>query len=130
MSGSNPCGALIQLRKYPLLIGLVFALFLKNVGHHIWPSNWNFYTIERFAWTPLDVSLSMAFVGVMSVIVQGELPWVVIPKLGPLSCAYFDVIGTIVVSIGVATAGGSATPYFWCSVSSLGGLADVSVNSI
>ena len=79
MSRSSPWGALTQLRKYPLLIGLVFAVFLNNIGHHIWPSNWNFYTIEKFAWTPLDVGLSMAFVGVMSVIVQGRLLRVVIP---------------------------------------------------
>ena len=37
MSRSSPWGALTQLRKYPLLIGLVFAVFLNNIGHHIWP---------------------------------------------------------------------------------------------
>ena len=130
MSRSSPWGALTQLRKYPLLIGLVFAVFLNNIGHHIWPSNWNFYTIEKFAWTPLDVGLSMAFVGVMPVIVQGGLLRVVIPKFGPGRCAYFGVTATIVAFIGVATAGSSAALYFWCGVSSLGGLAGPSVNSI
>ena len=130
MSRSSPWGALTQLRKYPLLIGLVFAVFLNNIGHHIWPSNWNFYTIEKFAWTPLDVGLSMAFVGVMSVIVQGGLLRVVIPKFGPVRCAYFGVTATIVAFIGVATAGSSAALYFWCGGSSLGGLAGPSVNSI
>ena len=42
MSRSSPWGALTQLRKYPLLIGLVFAVFLNKIGHHIWPPNWNF----------------------------------------------------------------------------------------
>jgi DHA1 family tetracycline resistance protein-like MFS transporter len=72
----------------------------------------------------------MAFVGVMSVIVQGGLLRVVIPKFGPVRCAYFGVTATIVAFIGVATAGSSAELYFWCGVSSLGGLAGPSVNSI
>lgn len=127
---ASPWGGLTQLRKYPLLIGLVIAVFLNNIGHHIWPSNWNFYTIEKFAWTPLDVGLSMAFVGVMSVIVQGGLLRIVIPKFGPVRCAYFGVTATILAFVGVATAGSSAALYFWCGVSSLGGLAGPSVNSI
>ena len=127
---ANPWGALTQLSKYPLLIGLVIAVFLNNIGYHIWPSNWNFYTIETFAWTPLDVGLSMAFVGVMSVIVQGGLLRIVIPKFGPVRCAYFGITATIVAFVGVATAGSSAALFFWCGMSSLGGLAAPSVNSI
>ena len=127
---ASPWGALTQLSKYPLLIGLVIAVFLNNFGYHIWPSNWNFYTIETFAWTPLDVGLSMAFVGVMSVIVQGGLLRIVIPKFGPVRCAYFGITATIVAFVGVATAGSSAALFFWCGMSSLGGLAAPSVNSI
>ena len=130
ISRASPWGSLAQLGKYPLLIGLIFAVFLNNIGHHIWPSNWNFYTIEKFAWTPLDVGFSMAFVGVMSVIVQGWLLRIVIPKFGPVRCAYFGVTATIAAFVGVATAGSSAALYFWCGVSSLGGLAGPSVNSI
>ena len=127
---ASPWGALTQLSKYPLLIGLVIAVFLNNIGYHIWPSNWNFYAIETFAWTPLDVGLSMAFVGVMSVIVQGGLLRIVIPKFGPVRCAYFGITATIVAFVGVATAGSSAALFFWCGMSSLGGLAAPSVNSI
>ena len=130
LNRASPWGALTQLSKYPLLIGLVIAVFLNNIGYHIWPSNWNFYTIETFAWTPLDVGLSMAFVGVMSVIVQGGLLRIVIPKFGPVRCAYFGITATIVAFVGVATAGSSAALFFWCGMSSLGGLAAPSVNSI
>lgn len=130
ISRASPWGSLAQLGKYPLLIGLIFAVFLNNIGHHIWPSNWNFYTIEKFAWTPLDVGFSMAFVGVMSVIVQGWLLRIVIPKFGPVRCAYFGVTATVAAFVGVATAGSSAALYFWCGVSALGGLAGPSVNSI
>jgi DHA1 family tetracycline resistance protein-like MFS transporter len=127
---ASPWGALLQLKRYPMLVGLVCAMFLYNMGHHIWPANWSFYTIEKFAWTPLDVGLSMAFVGVMSVIVQGWLLRIVIPRFGPSRCAYFGVSATITAFIGVATAGSSAALYFWCALSAFGGLAGPSVNSI
>lgn len=130
ISRASPWGSLKQLGKYPLLVGLIFAVFLNNIGHHIWPSNWNFYTIEKFAWTPLDVGLSMAFVGIMSVIVQGWLLRIVIPRFGPVRCAYFGVTATVTAFVGVATAGSGTALYFWCGVSSLGGLAGPSVNSI
>ena len=72
----------------------------------------------------------MAFVGVMSVIVQGGLLRIVIPKFGPVRCAYFGVTTTIAAFIGVATAGSAQALYFWYGVSSLGGLAGPSINSI
>ncbi len=130
LSRASPWGSLSQLRKYPLLIGLIAAVFLNQVGHHIWPSNWNFYTIERFAWTPFDVGISMAFVGVMSVLVQGGLLRIVIPRFGPVRCAYAGILATIAAYAGVASAGSSAALYFWCGVSALGGLAGPSINSI
>jgi DHA1 family tetracycline resistance protein-like MFS transporter len=78
----------------------------------------------------MDVGLSMAFVGVMSVAVQGGLLRIVIPKFGPVRCAYFGIVATIAAFAGVATAGSAWALYFWCGVSSLGGLAGPSVNSI
>ena len=113
---ASPWGSLSQLRKYPLLIGLILAVFLNNIGQHIWPANWNFYTIEKFAWTPIDVGLSMAFVGVMSVAVQGGLLRIVIPKFGPVRCAYLGIVATIAAFAGVAAfaaagaVGGTALP--------------------
>jgi DHA1 family tetracycline resistance protein-like MFS transporter len=45
-------------------------------------------------------------------------------------CAYFGVTATVVAFIGVATAGSAVALYFWCAVSSLGGLAGPSITSI
>ena len=64
----------------------------------------------------MDVGLSMAFVGVMSVAVQGGLLRIVIPKFGPVRCAYFGIVATAAAFIGVATAGSSWALYFWCGV--------------
>ena len=46
-------------------------MFIFNIGHHVYPANWNFYAIEKFRWTPIEVGLSMGFVGLLAAIVQG-----------------------------------------------------------
>jgi DHA1 family tetracycline resistance protein-like MFS transporter len=70
---SNPIGSLIQVFKYKQL-GLMFAAFflyyLAGMAIH---SSWNYFTQEKFDWTPKDVGFSLTVVGVFIIIVQGGL---------------------------------------------------------
>ncbi|MFT7654837.1 MAG: DHA1 family tetracycline resistance protein-like MFS transporter, partial [Candidatus Azotimanducaceae bacterium] len=68
---ANPLGMLMQLRKYPVLVGLVSVMFIFGIGHHVYPSNWNFYTIEKFGWTPWEIGVSMGIVGLLTAFTQG-----------------------------------------------------------
>jgi DHA1 family tetracycline resistance protein-like MFS transporter len=77
-----PGVSLLKLRRYPALTGLVFSLFLVYIGSHAVHSNWSFFTIERFGWTPGMIGISLAVVGLLVGIVQGGLTRVVNPKLG------------------------------------------------
>jgi len=79
---ANPVGTLMQIRKHPLVLGLLAALFLWQVAHQVMPSIWSFYTMYKFGWTEAVVGASLAFVGVIMVVGQGTLPRVVIPRLG------------------------------------------------
>jgi|TARA_B100000767_G_scaffold275391_1_gene312124 DHA1 family tetracycline resistance protein-like MFS transporter len=127
---ANPWGAIKQVGRYPLLIGLLGAVFLYNIGHHVYPSNWNFYTIEKFSWTPWDVGLSMAFVGVLSAIVQGGLIRIAIPKLGAVNCVYIGVFSAVIAYIGIGVSTTDAEIYFWIFVSALAGLGGPAITSI
>jgi DHA1 family tetracycline resistance protein-like MFS transporter len=40
---ANPLGALRQVKRYPILLGLIIGMFIFNIGHHVYPANWNFY---------------------------------------------------------------------------------------
>lgn len=127
---ANPWGALLQLRRYPMLLGLLLAIFIYALGHHAYSASWNFYTIEKFAWTPMDVGLSLAFVGVLSVIVQGGLLRVVIPRYGAVACAYAGYSAAILSFIGIALADSVLTLYLWLTLSALGGLVGPSVTGL
>ncbi len=127
---ANPLGMLLQVRRYPILLGLIIAMFIYNIGHHVYPSNWNFYTIEKFGWSPLDVGLSMGLVGVLMAINQGWLIRVVIPRWGAPKTAFVGFLAASVAYVGIAFAPNSIAVYLWCIVSAFAGLAGPAVAGI
>jgi DHA1 family tetracycline resistance protein-like MFS transporter len=79
---ANPLGALAQMRRYPLVLVTLAALFLWQLAHQVLPSTWAFYTISKFRWTEAQVGLSLAFVGLLMALSQGAFTRVLIPWLG------------------------------------------------
>lgn len=81
-TGLNPFLSLKKvLRPSPILI-LIGAYGLQMLSSQVHPSIWVLYTEHRFEWTPFHVGLSLAFVGLTAVIVQGYLARLLIPRLG------------------------------------------------
>ena len=122
ISRANPLGALARIKKYPILLGPVLCLLLYNIGHHVYPTNWNFYAMQKFAWTPIDIGISLGFVGILMAIVQGGLIRVVIPKLGAPRTAMLGFSASAAAYIGIAYAPNGFVLYLWCGVSALSGL--------
>ena len=127
---ANPVGALLQIRKYPILLGLLLTVFIYNIGHHVYPTNWNFYTMAKFEWTPFDVGLSMGLVGLLMAFVQGYLIRLVIPRFGAPRTALFGFFAAATAYIGIAFAPNSFAVYMWCGVSALAGFVMPAVQSI
>ncbi len=127
---ANPVGAFLQIRRYPVLGGLIAAVFLYNLGHHVYPANWSFYTIEKFDWTPRYVGLSMGFVGILMAIVQGGLIRIVIPKIGAPRAALLGFASAAMAYIGIGLAPNGMTVYFWCFVSALSGFVMPSIQTL
>ncbi len=85
---ANPIGSLKQLKKYPLVMGLLGSFVLLFIASHAVQSNWVYYTVYRFQWTEKEVGLSLTFVGVVIAIVQGGLMRFIMPKLGQYNAIY------------------------------------------
>jgi len=93
-----PGVSLWNLKKYPALTGLVVAMFLVYLGSHAVQSNWSFFTIERFKWSPGMIGISLAVVGLLVGAVQAGLTRIVNPKLGNEKSIY---IGLGLYAIGM-----------------------------
>ena len=79
---ANPMGSLRQLNKYPGVAGLIFSLVLIYIAAHAVQSNWSFFNIEKFGWTPKMIGISLAVVGLLIAAVQGGLVRIINPKIG------------------------------------------------
>lgn len=88
---ANPIGSLKQLRKYPIISGLVASLICIYLSNYATQSTWTFFTMEKFGWSEMIVGLSLAMVGLSVAIVQGGLIRVINPKLGPVKSVYFGL---------------------------------------
>ena len=99
-SRANCFSSLVNLKRYPVILGLVASLTLVYVSAHAVQSNWVYYVKEKFHWTPLMVGVSLA-VG------QGGLIRIIIPKLGNARTVYvglaFSALGFVLYALATET---------------------------
>ena len=81
-SKANPLGALTLLRSHSELFGLAAVNFLGNLAHVVLPSISVLYMMYRYGWDERIVGLTLAGVGVASIIVQGALAGPITKRIG------------------------------------------------
>jgi DHA1 family tetracycline resistance protein-like MFS transporter len=93
---SNPVTALGNMTRFPVLMPMFVALFLTALSGRGLESIWVLYTDFRFGWTLRDSALSLAFVGVMFIIVQGLLVGPSVRLLGERRVVLFGYVVAII----------------------------------
>ena len=104
---SNPVGALLHLKKHPMVFGLAGSYFLIYFAHQVFPSTWVLYTEHRYSWNTRQTGLSLAVVGIMAMIVQGGLTRVIVARIGEKKSAIagLSIAALAYVAYGAATEG-------------------------
>jgi DHA1 family tetracycline resistance protein-like MFS transporter len=126
---ANPFGALTLLRRHRRLLPLALVLFLSALAHVALPAVFVLYAGWRFGWSPLDVGLLLAFVGVSSVVVQGGLIRRVVAAIGERRALLVGLAMGAVAFVGYGFAP-TAAWMVWCvPVMSLWGLASPTAQS-
>lgn len=123
----NPLRSLSILLKEPLIRGLVLAYVFITMAGQTHFSMWTLYTEYRFGWTPTQVGISLAVVGLLSAISQGALTGPLVKKFGELNLVTYGCLGEMVCSAlyGFAASGTMfyiillASSAFWASHPSL-----------
>jgi DHA1 family tetracycline resistance protein-like MFS transporter len=127
---ANPLGTMISVMRYKGVAGLFAALSLLSVAAHAVQSNWAYYTIEKFQWTPTLIGLSLAVVGIVFAVVQGGLIRVVIPRLGQQRSVYLGLLlysaGFILYAVATQSWMMFAITVVYC----MGGIAGPALQSI
>jgi DHA1 family tetracycline resistance protein-like MFS transporter len=104
---ANPIGSLVQLGKYPVVLGMVASILCIYMAAHAVQSTWTYFTMLRFDWDEALVGYSLAVVGLLVGAVQGGLIRVVIPRIGQKRSIYLGLflytVGLILFSLASQT---------------------------
>jgi len=127
---ANPVGSLMQLAKYPSVLGLTASFFLIYVAAQSVQSTWNYFTIYRFNWSEQMIGWSLGCIGLLVGLVQGLLTRVAIPKLGNQRSV---IIGLLMYTVGLVLfsfAGATWMMFVFSIPYCLGGIAGPALQSI
>ncbi len=101
---ANPFGAVISLGRIRGVKGLIFVLFILAMAHTTYPSAYSFSIMEKLNWTSREVGISLGAFGLASIIVQGGLIRVIIPRIGLFWAGIIGMISAACAYIGLGYA--------------------------
>lgn len=127
---ANPIGSLLNLRRYPVVLSLAGALMAIYLAGHANHSTWTYITMKKFDWNTEWVGYSLAFVGLMTGIVQGGLTRVVIPRIGAKRSLYFGLTMYLIGFVLFAFATKSWMMFAFMVPFALGGFAGPALQGI
>ena len=127
---ANPVGSLMQLRKYPEILGLIAALVFVYISGHAVQTNWTFFTMYKFNWSEKMVGISLGVSGFMAALVQGYLIRLIQPKIGNEKSIFYGLILYAFGMILFAFADQSWMMFAFLIPYGLGGIAGPALQSV
>jgi DHA1 family tetracycline resistance protein-like MFS transporter len=116
---ANPLGSLKLLRSHHELFGLATVNFLYYLAHQVLQSVFVLYVGYRYNWSARAVGLTLAAIGIGSVIVQGGLVRPVVARIGDRRALF---VGLMFGTIGFACWGLAPTGILFLAAIPLGSL--------
>jgi len=127
---ANPVGSLLALRRFRGVFDLAWVYFIYMFGSVILQSIWVLYTGYRYGWTPLQVGLSLTYVGVLTAAVQGGFVKRIIAATGERK----GLVLGLLLSAGAMTAYGLSTHgwmiFVFVLLGAFGGITGPSVQAL
>jgi MFS transporter, DHA1 family, tetracycline resistance protein len=104
---ANPLGTLRQMRRQPVVSGLLGALFLWMLANQVMPTTWSFYTRFRFGWSEAMIGASLAAAGTVMTLAQTTMPRLLVRRVGERRAGLLGVAFAALgyAGYGAATAG-------------------------
>ena len=127
---ANPIGALAFVRARPALVPLVAAGFFAGVAHDVLPNLFVIYSSYRYAWDERTIGLSLAVVGVCSIVVQGFVVGRVVARFGERRALVAGLVIGIAGQLVYAFAPNGATFLIAIPIWALFGLVNPSLQGL
>lgn len=127
---ANPLGAIRQIRKLKGALSILMVMFLLALAHTAYPTTYTFSMNEGLNWNSRDVGLSLGAFGFASLIVQGGLIRIIIPKIGLFWAAAFGILSFILAFMGFGFARAGWVIYAMGIFAAFAGLYGPSLNNM
>jgi MFS transporter, DHA1 family, tetracycline resistance protein len=127
---ANPVGALRMLASDRVLAGLSVANFFAQLAHVVLPSVFVLYATYRYGWDSKTVGLTLALVGICSMVVQGGAIGPIVRRFGEWRALF---LGLACGAVGFFIYGMAPTgTLFWLGipVMSLWGVAGAATQAL
>jgi MFS transporter, DHA1 family, tetracycline resistance protein len=108
---ANPIGMLRFLRSSRILAGLQTANFFSQLAHVVLPSTFVLYATYRYGWDVRMVGLTLAIVGLSSMLVQGLAIGAIVKRLGERKAL---LLGFVFGAMGFFIYGAAPTGLWFC----------------
>jgi DHA1 family tetracycline resistance protein-like MFS transporter len=106
---ANPVGSLVLLRSHPELFRLSAIQFIGYTAHEV-VQIYVLYAIYRYVWSEKTVGLSLAFVGVCTVLISGGMVRPLVAWLGERRTLY---VGQFLGAVGMALMGWATSSFLF-----------------
>jgi DHA1 family tetracycline resistance protein-like MFS transporter len=127
---ANPIGMLAFLRANRILAGLQLSNFFSQLAHVVLPSTFVLYASYRYGWDVRTVGLTLAIVGVCSMVVQGAAIGPIVKRLGERKAL---LLGLVFGAAGFFVYGAAPTGLLFCvgiPVMSLWGVSGAALQAL
>ena len=127
---ANPMGSLMVLRTYPLVASLAVSFVFIGLAQRGLEVVWVLYTGHRFGWDEGINGLSLAFIGVMAVLVQGGLVQPFIKRFGERRTILFGLVVAALSFLGYGMASKGWMMFVVIIFGSLGGVTGPAIQGL
>jgi len=108
LARANPLGSLIQMARYPLVVGCLITILFMQFSSQAQMAVWSFQGIARFGWSPVTIGLTVGLFGVMLVAAQGFGTGIAVRRFGAVRTAIgsltFGVPSYLILAFAPSTA--------------------------
>jgi DHA1 family tetracycline resistance protein-like MFS transporter len=127
---ANPLGALHLLRSNRVLAGLSMANFFAQLAHVVLPSTYVLYATYRYGWDTTTVGVTLAMVGVCSMVVQGAGIGPIVKRFGEKRALLFGLLCGAIGFFIFAAAPTGPSSWLGIPVMALWGVAGAAIQAL
>jgi MFS transporter, DHA1 family, tetracycline resistance protein len=127
---ANPFGALLSLRKYPVVLWLMLALFLFSMAGQAFPSVFNYFTIAVWDFGSSQIGRALGLFGICFALFQALAVGPLVKRFGETPVVAVGMAGAAVAFLGIGMIHSQSWLYVYIVIGAVSGLAAPTITGL